>query len=78
MINPKPTVIIQSYAPTTNSNIEELEEFYEELKNTVKGVKHEDIVFTMGDFNANIDINYRSTAAGKYCFGVEMNAVNGC
>lgn len=48
---------------------EKLEEFYEDLKNTVKRAKYGDIDFTMGDFNAKIDINHRSTAAGKYCLG---------
>lgn len=68
-IKPKPLVIIQVYAPTEDSTDEEIENFYEQISEALKATKHGDIVIVLGDFNAKISQDNRSSAAGKYCLG---------
>ena len=51
---PKNITIIQVYAPTTDHDDQEIEEFYEELERTVQKVPKKDILIVQGDFNAKI------------------------
>ena len=46
--------ILQTYAPTQDSTDEEIEEYYEEVENTLKVVKSDEVLIVMGDFNAKI------------------------
>ena len=51
---PKNITIIQVYAPTTDHEDQEVEEFYEELENAIKKVPKKDIIIVQGDFNAKV------------------------
>lgn len=46
--------IIQSYAPTSESNEQEIEEFYEQLRAALKHTKKEEVNMILGDMNAKI------------------------
>lgn len=46
--------IIQSYAPTSESNEQEIEEFYEQLRIAFKHTKKEEVNIILGDMNAKI------------------------
>ena len=45
---------IQVYAPTTNHDDEEVEEFYDQLDNIIAKVPKKDILVVLGDWNAKI------------------------
>jgi len=51
---PRCLSLIQVYAPTSVSEEEVIEQFYQELADTVKKVPTKDIVMVMGDFNAKV------------------------
>mgnify|MGYP006273469667 CR=1 FL=1 len=51
---PKNITIFQVYAPTTAHDDEEVEEFYEELENSIKKVPKKDLLIVQGDFNAKV------------------------
>ena len=44
--------VIQVYAP--NSNAEEVERFYEDLKDLVELTPKKDVLFILGDWNAEV------------------------
>ncbi|XP_053151620.1 craniofacial development protein 2-like [Hemicordylus capensis] len=47
--------ILQIYAPTADSEEEEIEEFYAELLEARKQTSKKDIVYIVGNFNAKAD-----------------------
>ena len=51
---PKNITIIQVYAPMSDHDDQELEEFYEQVENTIKKVPKKDITIVQGDFNAKV------------------------
>ena len=44
--------VIRVYAPTQGHSEEEGEEFHEQISNTLKDVKSQEMLITMGDWNA--------------------------
>ncbi|KAL4718009.1 hypothetical protein ACJJTC_013063, partial [Scirpophaga incertulas] len=46
--------ILQLYAPTADCDDQELEEFYEGIKELLKSGKSQDVNITMGDLNAKV------------------------
>ena len=64
--------VIQSYAPTSASTEEELEEFYEELDKCKKECKDHEVNIVMGDFNAKVGRGRNTDIVGSEGLG-EMN-----
>ncbi|GFS25826.1 craniofacial development protein 2-like [Elysia marginata] len=49
------TLLIQAYAPTTDHDEEEIEQFYDDLSEIIKRNKAwKDKLFVVGDFNAKV------------------------
>ena len=65
------TTIIQVYAPTNNAEIEEKEEFYQNLQAEMTKCKSRDVTFVIGDFNAKVgdDNTDREEFMGKHGVG---------
>jgi len=49
--------IVQCYAPIENAELDEKEAFYSLLDKTLLGIKRNDIIVMMGDFNAQVGNN---------------------
>ena len=47
-------MVIQAYAPTSNSEEAEVEWFYEDLQDLLELTPKRDVIFIIGDWNANI------------------------
>ena len=47
-------MIIQVYAPTSNAEEAEVEQFYEDLQELLKLTIKEDVIFIIGDWNAKV------------------------
>ena len=47
-------MVIQAYAPTSNSEEAEVELFYEDLKDLLELTPKKDILFIIGDWNAKV------------------------
>ena len=68
--NPMNMTVIQAYAPTSASSDEEIQQFYEQLQQTIDGIHKRDILIVTGDFNAKVGA--RSTnkhVMGNYGLG---------
>ena len=47
--------IIQVYAPTTNAEEAEVEQFYEDIQDLLELTPKTDVLFIMGDWNAKVE-----------------------
>ncbi|GFN78082.1 craniofacial development protein 2-like [Plakobranchus ocellatus] len=62
--------IIQVYAPTANSNDEDLDKFYNELDTAKTQCKSQDPLIIMGDFNAKVGTEKVDDIVGKHGLGI--------
>ena len=46
--------VIQVYAPTSNAEEAEVEQFYEDLQDLLKLTPQKDVLFIIGDWNAKV------------------------
>ena len=49
------TTVIQVYAPTTNAEEAEVEQFYEDIQDLLELTPKTDVLFIMGDWNAKVE-----------------------
>ena len=61
---PKNVTIIQVYAPTTDHEDHEIEEFYEQVESVIKKTPKKDLIIIQGDFNAKIGEDVYENWAG--------------
>ena len=47
-------MLIQAYAPTSNAEEADIERFYEDLQDLLELTPKKDMLFIIGDWNANI------------------------
>ncbi|GFO05640.1 craniofacial development protein 2-like protein [Plakobranchus ocellatus] len=67
--------IIQVYAPTANSNDEDLEKFYNDLNTAKTQCKSQDPLIIMGDFNAKVGTDKVDDIVGKHGLGIRNERV---
>ena len=48
------TMVIQVYAPTSNAEEAEVEQFYEDLQDLLELTPKKDVLFVIGDWNAKV------------------------
>ena len=65
-------MVIQAYAPTSNS--EEAEQFYEDLQDLLELTPKKDFLFIIGDWNAKVGSQELPGIAGKFGLGVQNEA----
>ena len=63
--------VIQVYAPTSNTEEAELEQFYEDLEDLLELTPKKDILFIIGDWNAKIESQEIPGVTGKFGHGVQ-------
>lgn len=59
------TAVIQVYAPTPDSEEEELDQFYEQVQAEIDQACKQDVVIVMGDWNAKVGENEEGQVVGK-------------
>ena len=62
--------VIQVYAPTSNTEEAEVEQFYEDLQDLLELTPKKDVLFIIGDWNAKVG----SQETGKFGLGVQNEA----
>ena len=62
--------VIQVYAPTSNVEEDEVEQFYEDLQDLLELTPKKDILFIIGDWNAKVESQEIPGITGK--FGLEV------
>ena len=66
--------VIQVYAPTSNVEEAEVEQFYEDLQDLLELTPKKDVLFIIGDWNAKVGSQETLGAMGKFVHGVENEA----
>ena len=64
--------VIQVYAST--SNVEEDEQFYEDLQDLLELTPKKDVLFIIGDWNAKVGSQEIPGVTGKFSLGVQNEA----
>ena len=68
------TTVIQVYAPTSNAEEAEVEQFYEDLQDLLKLTPKKDVLFIIGDWNAKVVSQETSAVTGKFGLGIQNEA----
>ena len=66
--------VIQVYAPTSNAEAAEEEQFYEDLQDRLELTPPKDVLFIIGDWNAKVGSQETPGVTGKFGLGVQNEA----
>ena len=66
--------VIQVYAPTSNAEEAEVEQFYEDLQDLLELTPPKDVPFIIEDWNAMVGIQEILGVTGKFGLGVQNEA----
>ena len=66
--------IIQVYAPASNAEKVEVEQFYEDLQGLLELIPQKDVLFIIGDWNAKVGSQETPGVTGKVGLGVQNEA----
>ena len=66
--------VIQVYAPTSNAEKAEVEQFYEDPQDLLELTPKKDDIFIIGDWNAKIGSQETPGVTGKFGLGVQNEA----
>ena len=62
--------VIQVYAPSSNAEETEVEQFYEDLKDLLELTPKKDVLFILGDWNAKVGSQETPGVTGKFGLGM--------
>ena len=63
--------LIQAYAPTSNAEEAEVEQFSEDLQDLLELTPQKDVLFIIGDWNAKVGSQETPGVTGKFGLGVQ-------
>ena len=66
--------VIQVYAPTSNAEEAEVEWFYEDLQDLLELIPKKDVLFIIGDWNAEIGSQEIPGVTGRFGLGIQNEA----
>ena len=66
--------VIQTYAPTSNAEEAEVEQFYEDLQDFLQLTPTKDVLFIIGDQSAKVGSQKTPGVTGKFHLGVQNEA----
>ena len=66
--------VIQVYAPTSNTEEAEVEQFYEDLQDLLELTPKKDVLLIIGDWNAKVGSQETPGVTGKFGLGVQNEA----
>ena len=66
--------VILVYAPTSNTEETEVEQFYEDQQDLLELTPQKDVLFTVGDWNAKVASQETPGVTGKFGLGVQNEA----
>ena len=72
--NPFNITVIQVYAPTSNAEETEVEQFYEDLQDFLELTPKKDVLFIIGDWNAKVGSQEAPGVTGKFGLGIRNEA----
>ena len=66
--------VIQVYAPTSNAEEAEVEQFYEDLQDLLELTPKKDVLFIIGDWNAKVGSQETPGVTGRFGLGIRNEA----
>ena len=63
-------MVIQAYAPTSNAEETEVEQFYKDLQDLLELTPQKDVLFIIGDWNAKVGSQETPGVLGKFGLGI--------
>ena len=66
--------VIQAYAPNSNNEEAEVEQFYEDLQDLLELTPKKDVLFIIGDWNAKVGSQETPGLRGKFGLGIQNEA----
>ena len=63
--------VIQVYAPTSNAEEAEVEQFYEDLQDLLELTSPKDVLFIIGDWNEKVRSQETPGITGKFGLGIQ-------
>ena len=63
-------MVIQAYAPTSNTEGTEVEWYYEDLQDLLEQTHIKDVLFIIGDWNAKVGSQETPGVTGKFGLGI--------
>ena len=66
--------VIQVYAPNSNAEETEVEQFYEDLQDLLELTPQKDVLFIIGDWNAKVGSQETPGVTGKFGLGIQNEA----
>ena len=66
--------VIQVYAPTSNAEETEVEQFYEDLQDLLELTPNKDVLFIIRDWNAKVGSQEIAGVTGRFGLGVQNEA----
>ena len=66
--------VIQAYAPTSNAEEAEVEQFYEDLEDLLELTPKKDVLFIIGDWNAKVGSQETPEVTRKFGLGIRNEA----
>ena len=70
-------MVIQAYAPTSNAEEAEVEQFYEDLQELLELTPPKDVLLIIGDWNAKVESQETPGVTGKFGLEYRMKQGNG-
>ena len=70
-------MVIQAYAPTSNAEETEVEQFYEALQDLLELTPKKVVLFIIGDWNAKVGSQETPGVTGKFGLGIQNEAGKG-
>ena len=67
-------MVIQAYAPTSNTEEAKVERFCEDLRDLLELTPKKYVLFIIGDWNAKVESQEKPAVTGKFGFGVQNEA----
>ena len=67
-------MVIQVYAPTSNAEEVEIEQFYEDVQDRLELTPKKDVLFIIGNWNAKVGSQETPGVTGKFGLGVQNEA----
>ena len=66
--------VVQVYAPTSNAEEAEVEQFYEHLQDFLEPIPNKDVLFIIGEWNAKVGSQDTPGVTSKFGLGVQKEA----
>ena len=63
--------VIQVYAPTSNAEEAEVEQFYEDLQDHLELIPKKDVLFIIGDWNAKVESQEIPGVTSKFSLTIQ-------